>query len=76
VDVPENRIASIAPGDPAEAIVDAIGSQVVPATVVEIAPMADRQTNTVEVAVRLDQVDPRIRPNMSGRVNFVAKTQE
>ena len=76
VDVPENRIASIAPGDRAEAIVDAIGSQVVPATVVEIAPMADRQTNTVEVAVRLDQVDPRIRPNMSGRVNFVAKTQE
>ena len=76
VDVPENRIASVAPGDPAEAIVDAIGSQVLPATVVEISPIADRQTNTVEVAVRLDQVDPRIRPNMSGRVNFVAKTQE
>jgi HlyD family secretion protein len=76
VDVPENRIASVAPGDPVEAIVDAIGSQVLPATVVEISPIADRQTNTVEVAVRLDQVDPRIRPNMTGRVNFVAKTQE
>jgi RND family efflux transporter MFP subunit len=68
VDVPEGRISRVAPGAPAEVVVDALGPDRLPAEVVEIAPIADRQSNTVSVAVRLTAPPALIRPNMSARV--------
>jgi multidrug resistance efflux pump len=71
VDVPEDRIAGLALGDPAEVFAQAAGSQALAARVVEIAPKADRQSNTVEVAVAIADPPPVLRPDMSARVNIV-----
>jgi HlyD family secretion protein len=68
VDVPEGRISRVAPGAAAEVVVDALGPDRLAAEVVEIAPIADRQSNTVSVAVRLRAPPALIRPNMSARV--------
>ena len=68
VDVPEGRIARVAPGAAATVVVDALGPDRLAAEVVEIAPLADRQSNTVSVAVRLATPPPLLRPNMSARV--------
>jgi RND family efflux transporter MFP subunit len=68
VDVPETRIAGIRLGDPAEVVVDALGEVSLSAVVVEIAPVADRQSNTVEVAVRVLDPPRLLRPDLSARV--------
>jgi multidrug resistance efflux pump len=70
VDVPESRIAQVRLDAQAEVVVDALGDQQLPARVVEIAPVADRQSNTVSVAVRLTSPPPQVRPNMSARVSI------
>jgi HlyD family secretion protein len=68
VDVPETRIGGVRLGDPAEVIVDALGEDPLDAVVVEIAPVADRQSNTVEVAVRVLDPPRLLRPDLSARV--------
>ncbi len=70
VDVPEDRIGSVVLGAPAEVVVDAMGGERLQAVVVEIAPVADRQSNTVEVAVRVIAPPPILRPDMSARVTI------
>jgi multidrug resistance efflux pump len=72
IDVPEDRIARVRIGAPAEVIVDALSEERLKAEVVEIAPVADRQSNTIEVAVRV--IDPPVLlcPNMSARVTITA----
>lgn len=70
VDVPETRIRQVAPGASAEVRVDALGGAVLAARVVEIRPTADRQSNTVEVAVRIEAPPPLLRPDMSARVTI------
>jgi multidrug resistance efflux pump len=68
VDVPEGRISKVAPGAAAQVVVDALGTERLAAEVVEIAPIADRRSNTVSVAVKLLDRHDLIRPNMSARV--------
>lgn len=70
VDVPEDRIAGLALGDPAEVFAQAAGLKPLTARVVEIAPKADRKSNTVEVAVAIAEPPPVLRPDMSARVNI------
>lgn len=70
VDVPENRLGGLEIGDQAQVIAQAIGSERLTARVVEIAPKADRQSNTVEVAVAIDDPPPLLRPDMSARVEI------
>jgi RND family efflux transporter MFP subunit len=70
VDVPEDRIGSVVLGAHAEVVIDAIGDERLQAVVVEIAPVADRQSNTVEVAVRIIDPPPILRPDMSARVTI------
>ena len=70
VDVPENRLGGLQIGDQAQVIAQAIGSERLSARVVEIAPKADRQSNTVEVAVAVDDPPPLLRPDMSARVEI------
>lgn len=71
VDVPESRIGKIGLGDRAEVVVDALSGQTLEAHVVEIAPVADRQSNTVEVAVRIVEPPGVLRPDMSARVTII-----
>jgi HlyD family secretion protein len=73
IDVPEDRIGSVALGAPAEVAVDALGPEPLAAEVVEIAPVADRQSNTVKVAVRVLHPPPLLRPDMSARVMIQPK---
>ena len=70
VDVPEDRLEGLELGDPAEVYAQAIGADPLAARVVEIAPKADRQSNTVEVAVAIIDPPPILRPDMSARVNI------
>jgi HlyD family secretion protein len=70
IDVPEDRIGSVALGESAEVAVDAVGPAPLRAAVVEIAPVADRQSNTVKVAVRVLDPPPLLRPDMSARVTI------
>jgi HlyD family secretion protein len=73
IDVPEDRIGSVTLGAPAEVSVDALGPEALKAAVVEIAPVADRQSNTVKVAVRVLDPPPVLRPDMSARVTIHPK---
>jgi len=75
VDVPETRISFVRMGAAAEVVVDAIGSERLQASVVEIAPIADRQSNTVEVAVRVENPPLHLSPNMSARVTIMTSDQ-
>ena len=68
VDIPETRITQVALGAPAELIVDALGDRRLEAEVVELSPLADRQSNTLSVALRVIEPPPQLRPNMSARV--------
>lgn len=70
VDVPEDRLEGLELGDHAEVYAQAIGADPLAARVVEIAPKADRQSNTVEVAVAIIDPPPILRPDMSARVNI------
>lgn len=75
VDVPESRISRISMGAPGEVVVDALGEERFAAEVVEIAPLADRQSNTLSVAVRVLEPPAQMRPNMSARV-FIHRLNE
>jgi len=70
VDVNESYIARVAPGQPAEAILDAYPGWRIPATVRTIIPTADRQKATVKVRLTFDALDPRILPDMGVKVAF------
>jgi len=70
VDVNESYIARVAPGQPAEAILDAYPDWQIPATVRTIIPTADRQKATVKVRLAFDALDPRILPDMGVKVAF------
>jgi RND family efflux transporter MFP subunit len=76
VDVPEDRVGRVALGAPAQVVVDALGGEPLDAEVVEIAPVADRQSNTIEVAVRVIDPPPLLRPDMSARVTIRATGAE
>lgn len=70
VDVPETRIAFTTQGSEAEIVVDALGQQRLSGKVSRIAPIAKRQSNTVEVSVRIEDPPALLRPNMSARVTI------
>lgn len=73
VDIPERRIGLVSMGATAEVVVDALEEIRLQGVVVDIAPTAKRQSNTVEVAVRIVNPPPLLRPNMSARVAIKAK---
>jgi multidrug resistance efflux pump len=76
VDVPESRLHGLRLGDAAEVIAQAVGSEPLDGRVVEIAPKADRQSNTVQVAVAIEDPPPVLRPDMSARVNITVSGEE
>ena len=71
VDVNENYIARVKPGQEVTAVLDAYPDWKIPCRVRTIIPTADRQKATVEVRVAFDKLDPRILPDMGVKVTFL-----
>ena len=75
VELPETSLDSVEVGRPAEVYLDAFSTERFEGTVARIWPTANRQKATVEVRVRLELIDPRMRPEMGVRVVFPPETQ-
>jgi len=71
VDVNENFINRVHPGQAASAKLNAYPDWQIPAHVIAVIPTADRSKGTVTVRVAIDQKDPRILPEMGVRVAFL-----
>jgi RND family efflux transporter MFP subunit len=72
VDVSENFINRVQPGQDVSVILNAYPDWTIPAHVIAIIPTADRAKATVRVRVGFDQRDARILPQMGVRVSFLA----
>ncbi len=70
VDVNENFINRVSPGQEVAARLNAYPDWEIPAEVVAVIPTADRSKATVKVRVGFKQRDPRILPDMGVRVAF------
>ena len=70
VDVNEAFIARVSVGQPVGAKLDAYPDWEIPAHVVAIIPTANRDKATVRVRIGVDQLDPRILPDMGVKVAF------
>ena len=70
IDVNESYINRVRSGQAVEATLDAYPDWKIPCKVIAIIPTADRQKSTVKVRVGIDQLDPRILPEMSVKVAF------
>lgn len=68
--VPETTLASVHAGAPADVFLDAFPDVRYEGVVDRIWPTADRVKATIEVRVRLQQRDERLRPEMGVRVVF------
>jgi len=71
VDVNENYIARVKPGQPVTATLDAYPDFPIPAHVRTVIPTADREKGTVKVRVAFDRLDSRILPDMGVKVAFL-----
>jgi RND family efflux transporter MFP subunit len=71
VDVNENYIARVQPGQEVTAILDAYPDWQIPSIVHMIIPTADRQKATVKVRIQFKKLDPRILPDMGVKVSFM-----
>ncbi len=76
VDVNESYINRVSAGQKVEGVLDAYPDLKIPAHVISIVPTADRQKATVRVRIGLDQLDPRILPDMGIKVSFLEDTAQ
>jgi RND family efflux transporter MFP subunit len=76
VDVNENYIARVKPGQNVTAVLDAYPDWKIPSRVRTIIPTADRQKATVEVRIAFDKLDPRILPDMGVKVTFLGEEEK
>jgi RND family efflux transporter MFP subunit len=72
VDVNENYIARVKPGQQVVATLDAYPDWQIPSHVRTVIPTADRQKGTVKVRITFEHLDPRILPDMGVKVAFLA----
>ena len=73
VEMPERNISAVVVGAPAKIFLDADPERPYTGTVERVFPTASRQKATIEVRVRFDQLDGRLRPEMGVRVVFLPK---
>ncbi|WNL47048.1 efflux RND transporter periplasmic adaptor subunit [Dyella sp. BiH032] len=73
VDVPEDRVATVKPGQAASVSLLSVGGQPLAAHVREVAPAADPQTRTYRVKLGLDAPDPHVRLGMTADVAFAGE---
>jgi HlyD family secretion protein len=71
VDVSEQYINRVKPGQPIEAVLDAYPDWRIPAHVITSVPTADRQKATVKVRIGFEKLDPRILPDMGVKTSFL-----
>jgi RND family efflux transporter MFP subunit len=71
VDVNEAYINRVRAGQRTECVLDAYPDWRIPGHVISIVPTADRQKATVRVRIGLDELDPRILPDMGIKVSFL-----
>jgi RND family efflux transporter MFP subunit len=71
VDVSENFINRVRPGQPARVTLNAYPDWQIPAEVIAVIPTADRSKATVKVRIGFKQKDARIVPEMGARVSFL-----
>jgi RND family efflux transporter MFP subunit len=71
VDVSENFINRVNPGQPATIKLNAYPDWEIPAEVIAVIPTADRSKATVKVRVGFKEKDSRVLPDMGARVSFL-----
>jgi RND family efflux transporter MFP subunit len=71
VDVNEAYINRVSDDQTVESVLDAYPDWKIPGHVISIVPTADRQKATVRVRIGIDQLDPRILPDMGIKVSFL-----
>ncbi|MEW6411536.1 MAG: efflux RND transporter periplasmic adaptor subunit [Candidatus Zixiibacteriota bacterium] len=69
-DVSEANIHKVSVGQKCDIILDAYPGRTYPGEVKKIVPTADRSRATVLTKVAFDEIDDRVLPEMSARVNF------
>jgi HlyD family secretion protein len=75
VDVNENFINRVRPGQRAAIRLNAYPDWEIPAEVIAVIPTADRAKATVKVRVGFKQRDERVLPEMGARVSFLGEEQ-
>ena len=75
VDVNENFINRVRPGQKATIRLNAYPDWEIPAEVIAVIPTADRAKATVKVRVGFKQRDERVLPEMGARVSFMSEGQ-
>jgi RND family efflux transporter MFP subunit len=71
VDISENFISRVHPGQPATIKLNAYPNWQIPAAVIAIIPTADQSKATVKVRVGFRQSDDRVLPQMGAHVSFL-----
>jgi len=74
VDVAESYIDRVVGGMPASVRLNAYPDWEIPAEVAAVVPTGDRSKSTIKVRIRLKVEDPRIIPEMGGKVSFLNST--
>ena len=72
-DVSEGSLAKVKVGQPCEITLDALPDARFRGHVSRMVPTVDRAKATVVTKVRFDTIDPRILPDMSAKVSFLAQ---
>lgn len=75
-DVSESNIQKVIVDAPCEIVLDAYPLQRYPGYVKKIVPTADRSRATVMVKIAFNDIDERVLPEMSARVNFLPESTE
>ena len=72
-DVSESSLAKVKVGQPCEITLDALPDARFRGRVSRMVPTVDRAKATVVTKVQFDKIDPRILPDMSAKVSFLAQ---
>ena len=72
-DVSEASVAKVKLEQPCEIQLEALPGERFPGVVTRTVPTVDRAKATVNVKVRFTNIDPRVLPEMSAKVSFLAK---
>ncbi len=72
-DVSESNLGKVKPGDPCEIQLDALPDVRFRGRLLRMVPTVDRAKATVMAKIRFNELDPRILPEMSAKVSFLAR---
>jgi membrane fusion protein (multidrug efflux system) len=76
VHIPEKEFRKLAPGQPAEVTIDALGGTRFTGTIAIISPTVDPQTGTFRAKLEVPDASRRLKPGMFARVNIVYERRE